>query len=214
MLRDEGDPRETGNAQVFDTYQYLGNRGPRLHDLVPEADSPPATKHDGQDARSPSGVRDHEAPQNQEKRLELEVGHRRDWALARRKSCPGLRQRRTTPASPCCGRPRRASEPRAQTDGPLRPGADQPRRASAWSGATRSMPIWPRNSCRTRSRPRASGWRGCKRPTPGVAVVLELYFFEADEEDYPPDSPWWYRDKKGQKGPVLEGLLQHGREQR
>lgn len=26
MLRAEGDPRETGNAQVFDTYQYVGNR--------------------------------------------------------------------------------------------------------------------------------------------------------------------------------------------
>jgi len=33
---------------------------------------------------------------------------------------------------------------------------------------------------------------------PGSIVLCELYFFEADVNAYPPDSPWWFRDRKGQ----------------
>jgi len=33
---------------------------------------------------------------------------------------------------------------------------------------------------------------------PDALVLCELYFFEADVNAYPPDSPWWFRDRKGE----------------
>jgi hypothetical protein len=32
---------------------------------------------------------------------------------------------------------------------------------------------------------------------PDAIVLCELYFFEADVNAYPPDSPWWFRDGQG-----------------
>ena len=32
---------------------------------------------------------------------------------------------------------------------------------------------------------------------PDTAVLCELYFFEAEVNAYPPDSPWWFRDRQG-----------------
>lgn len=32
---------------------------------------------------------------------------------------------------------------------------------------------------------------------PDAIVLLKLYFFEADVNAYPPDSPWWFRDTQG-----------------
>lgn len=32
---------------------------------------------------------------------------------------------------------------------------------------------------------------------PDAVVLCELYFFEADVSAYPPDSPWWFRDRQG-----------------
>jgi hypothetical protein len=36
-------------------------------------------------------------------------------------------------------------------------------------------------------------------------VLCEIYFFEADEEAYPPDSPWWFKDRAGKKVTFWKG---------
>jgi hypothetical protein len=43
------------------------------------------------------------------------------------------------------------------------------------------------------------------RRNPGTVVLCELYFFEADADAYPPDSPWWYRDKDGKRVEFWKG---------
>jgi hypothetical protein len=40
---------------------------------------------------------------------------------------------------------------------------------------------------------------------PHATVLIELYFFEANERDYPAASPWWQRDKTGQRTRFLPG---------
>jgi len=37
------------------------------------------------------------------------------------------------------------------------------------------------------------------RLNPGAVVLLEVYFFEETDRNYPPDSPWWLRDPRGNK---------------
>jgi len=44
-----------------------------------------------------------------------------------------------------------------------------------------------------------------KKEHPDSQVIVETYFFEANEGDYPADSPWWYRDDKGQKVSFWKG---------
>jgi hypothetical protein len=34
---------------------------------------------------------------------------------------------------------------------------------------------------------------------PATVVLCEIYFFEETDGNYPPDSPWWFRDARGQK---------------
>jgi hypothetical protein len=34
---------------------------------------------------------------------------------------------------------------------------------------------------------------------PATVVLCEVYFFEETDANYPPDSPWWFRDPKGKK---------------
>lgn len=43
------------------------------------------------------------------------------------------------------------------------------------------------------------------RRNPKLVVCVELYFFEADEESYPADSPWWFRDAKGKRVQFWKG---------
>ncbi len=43
------------------------------------------------------------------------------------------------------------------------------------------------------------------RRNPRTVVLCELYFFEADADAYPPDSPWWYRDKDGRRVEFWKG---------
>ncbi|MBS1709506.1 MAG: hypothetical protein JSS65_12400 [Armatimonadetes bacterium] len=40
---------------------------------------------------------------------------------------------------------------------------------------------------------------------PDSQVIVETYFFEANEGTYPADSPWWFRDDKGQKVSFWKG---------
>ncbi len=40
---------------------------------------------------------------------------------------------------------------------------------------------------------------------PASQLIVETYFFEANIGDYPPESPWWYRDEKGKKVQFWEG---------
>jgi hypothetical protein len=42
---------------------------------------------------------------------------------------------------------------------------------------------------------------------PRAIVCCELYFFEANRRSYPEDSPWWFRDKKGQKVSFWRGAF-------
>jgi hypothetical protein len=43
------------------------------------------------------------------------------------------------------------------------------------------------------------------RRNPGTVVLCELYYFEADADAYPPDSPWWYRDGNGKRVQFWKG---------
>ncbi len=43
------------------------------------------------------------------------------------------------------------------------------------------------------------------RLNPHTIVLCELYYFEADVDAYPPDSPWWYRDKDGKRVQFWKG---------
>lgn len=36
-----------------------------------------------------------------------------------------------------------------------------------------------------------------KQRNPAARVLMDLYYFEANVPDYPPDGPWWYRDEHG-----------------
>jgi hypothetical protein len=40
---------------------------------------------------------------------------------------------------------------------------------------------------------------------PNAIILFETYFFEANERDYPKDSPWWYRDAAGKRVRFWEG---------
>lgn len=43
------------------------------------------------------------------------------------------------------------------------------------------------------------------RLNPHTVVLCELYYFEADADAYPPDSPWWYRDRDGKRVQFWKG---------
>ncbi len=43
------------------------------------------------------------------------------------------------------------------------------------------------------------------RLNPHTIVLCELYYFEADADAYPADSPWWYRDKDGKRVEFWKG---------
>jgi hypothetical protein len=43
------------------------------------------------------------------------------------------------------------------------------------------------------------------RRNPGTVVLCEFYYYEADADAYPPDSPWWYRDKDGKRVEFWKG---------
>jgi hypothetical protein len=40
---------------------------------------------------------------------------------------------------------------------------------------------------------------------PAAIVLCEIYYFEADVNAYPPESPWWFRDKAGKKTSFWKG---------
>ncbi|HZP82062.1 MAG TPA: hypothetical protein VFB21_10515, partial [Chthonomonadaceae bacterium] len=44
-----------------------------------------------------------------------------------------------------------------------------------------------------------------RKRNPQAVVLYEIYFFEADTDAYPPDSPWWFRDKDGHKVQFWKG---------
>lgn len=44
-----------------------------------------------------------------------------------------------------------------------------------------------------------------QKRNPKLIPCVEIYFFEADEGAYPPDSPWWFRDEKGKKVQFWKG---------
>jgi hypothetical protein len=44
-----------------------------------------------------------------------------------------------------------------------------------------------------------------RKRNPQAVVLYEIYFFEADTNAYPPDSPWWFRDKDGHKVQFWKG---------
>ncbi|NLW87542.1 MAG: hypothetical protein GXY38_11770 [Planctomycetes bacterium] len=46
---------------------------------------------------------------------------------------------------------------------------------------------------------------GIKRLNPHAIVCFEVYFFEDLENHYPPDSPWWLRDERGQRVQFFPG---------
>ena len=43
---------------------------------------------------------------------------------------------------------------------------------------------------------------------PAAVVLCEVYFFEENDRGYPPDHPWWLRDKNGRKSQFWPGTHQ------